>query len=80
MYHAKILASNNPVEVGQAIDKFKEFDKTKKIKPTVQVSQSRSERLAEAVPAKGGATSPGRSREQTAEEQLEEGYASALKW
>lgn len=76
IYHAKILASNNPVEVSQAIDKFKEYTEKKKTKPAAQVSQSRRERLEEAVPAKGGSTSPGKSREQTAEEQFAEGYAS----
>jgi len=73
-YATEVLNSWNPAVVGKSIDKFLE---TKAKAPKVTPPSTRSERLAEATPAKGGSGAPHKPKALTPEEEFEAGYASA---
>lgn len=75
-YATEVLNSWNPVIVGKSIDKFLEA-KAKGPKTPPPAASTRSERLAEATPAKGGSGAPHKPKALTPDEEFEAGFASA---
>lgn len=74
-YANLVLTSWNPNVVGKSIDKFLE-EKAKGSK-NPPPSAGRSQRLAEATPAKGGSGAPQKAKALTPEEEFEAGFANA---
>lgn len=84
-YAVTFLASWDPTVVAEGLDRFKESKKPKPAPVIVvkakgeekpQPHVARAQRLAEAVPARGGAAAPAKAGRKTAEEELEEGFKS----
>ena len=72
-------SSWDPAVVTEGLQKYHAFEKAKTApKPDLKkvVADSRSQRLKEAIPAKGGASAPLGNATKTAEEEFAEGYAS----
>lgn len=74
-YATTVLNSWSPSVVGKSIDKFL-AEKAKAPKPPAP-SSGRSERLAEAAPAKGGSGAPHKPKALTPDEEFEAGFKSA---
>lgn len=75
-YATEVLNSWNPRVVGKSIDRFLE-EKAKAPKSQTPAPSTRSARLAEATPAKGGSGAPHKPKALTPEEELEAGFQSA---
>ena len=78
-YENMLLSSKSPSTIVKSIDKFKAFEAAEKAKkPATPVvgKNARSERLIEAVPAKGGGGSPPKPRQMTPEEEMADGFAN----
>lgn len=76
-YETRMLSTWDADVLADSLDRFKEFQKeqAKKPKPAV-VPNGRAQRLAEAVPARGGASAPRKPGVKTPEEELAEGFNS----
>lgn len=75
-YETRLLSSNDPVEIGRSIAKFKSAEKTspKKVEPPKPLVNERKQRLAEAVIPRGGSKPP-LPRTKTPEDEFAEGFA-----
>jgi hypothetical protein len=71
-YAHQILSSQDPREIAKSLDKFKAIPKAP---VKVQTQTTRSQRLAEAIPAKGGGSAPAAKRASTEEDEFNAGYA-----
>lgn len=74
-YATEVLNSWNPTVVGKSIAKFLEA-KAKASKTPATVASTRSARLAEATPAKGGSGAQHKPKALSPEEELEAGFQS----
>lgn len=70
------LASTDPNYLADVITEFKETKKKPAPKPTPVGKDPREDRLREAVPVRGGGGKPPAPKQQTAQEQFEEGFRS----
>jgi hypothetical protein len=73
-YQEQVLDSWNPREVAKALKEFKSLTPPKPSAP--KGPSTRSQLLAEAVPARGGSPAPVRPREKTEKEAFAEGFAN----
>lgn len=75
LYKKRILNTNDADVLSEALTKFKTLQEEKKKVP-VPTTSERTERLKEAVPARGGAAPPSTHRTKTPEEDFAEGFNS----
>jgi hypothetical protein len=79
VFENMLLSSKSASTIVKSIDKFKAFEAAEKAKnPATPVTgkNARSERLIEAVPARGGGGSPPKPRQLTPEEEMAAGFAN----
>jgi hypothetical protein len=73
-YETQILSSWDSSEIADALDTFK-TEAAARTKAVPRGQDSRSQRLAEAVPPRGGASAPPKPRAKTPEEEFADGFA-----